>query len=182
YPQLGGAASDDHRAATFVIDFDEPEVRELTGRLVADHGDSPSLAELIRFTDRTIAVKTMSRGWDLPSQIARHREGDCTEHAVLLTALARATGRSARVAVGVVLVWIGDSVDAYGHAWSEIHDGTRWRPADATGIDRQAPVRYIPLAIVTDEGPGYELRLIGKLVSTWPKKIDLGGLSSRQGR
>jgi transglutaminase-like putative cysteine protease len=182
YPQLGGAVTDAHRAASFVIDFDEPEVLELTARLVAEHGDSPSVAELIRFTDQFITVKTMSRGWDLPSQIARHHEGDCTEHAVLLTALARATGRPARVAVGVVLVWIGGAVEAYGHAWSEIHDGTLWQPADGTRLDRAGPVRYIPMTAVADEGPGYEFRLFGKLVSTWPKKIDLRLATAAGGR
>ena len=38
------------------------------------------------------------------AEVARSREGDCTEHAVLLAALARARGIPARVAMGLVYV------------------------------------------------------------------------------
>ena len=51
--------------------------------------------------------------------------GDCTEHAVLTTALARAAGLPARMAVG--LIYVGG---AFGyHAWSEIYVG-RWVEMD----------------------------------------------------
>ncbi len=173
YPRLGGPVTEAHRAASFLIDFDEPEVQELSARLVAEHGESPSLAELIRFTDQTISIKNMARGWDLPSRVARNGEGDCTEHAVLLTALARSTGQPARAVIGFVLVWLNGSVEAYGHAWSEIHDGSEWRLADGTGIDRQAPTRYVPMAVVDAEGPDYQFRLLGQMIATWPKRVDL---------
>lgn len=173
YPQLGGPVADRHRESTFVVDFDEPQVQELIARLAEVYGADPSVEEIRRFTDEAITVKTMSRGWDLASQAARHGEGDCTEHAVLLTALARSAGRASRVVTGIALVWLDGSVEAYGHAWSEIHDGQAWQRVDATGIDREAPVRYIPLIVIDNEGPGYAFELMGHLVSVWPKKIEL---------
>jgi hypothetical protein len=182
YPRLGGEVTGAHRAATFVVDFDEPEVRQLSARLVEEHGESPAFADLIRFTGDAISVKTMARGWDVASRIARSGEGDCTEHAVLLTALARAAGLPARVVVGFVLVWSGGSVDAYGHAWTEIHDGTDWRRVDGTAIDRQATVRYVPMAAVTDEGPGYQFHLFAQLASTWPRHVELDRVDEGAGK
>jgi len=66
------------------------------------------------------------------------KRGDCNEHAVLFTALARAAGLPARVAAGVVYL---DSAFYY-HAWSEVWLGQwvsvdpvfRQFPADATHI------------------------------------------------
>ena len=58
------------------------------------------------------------------------REGDCTEHAVFLAALARARGIPARVAIG--LVYVG-RLQAFGyHMWTEVYVDKRWIPVDAT--------------------------------------------------
>jgi hypothetical protein len=45
---------------------------------------------------------------------------------------------------------------ALGHAWAEIHDGGRWQIADAAALNIPAPLRYLPLAALTDEGPGFD--------------------------
>jgi transglutaminase/protease-like cytokinesis protein 3 len=67
-----------------------------------------------------------------------NKKGDCNEHAVLFTALARAAGLPARVAAGVVYL---DRAFYY-HAWAEVWLG-QWVavdpvfhqfPADATHI------------------------------------------------
>lgn len=143
-------------AATFVIDYDEPPVVALTQELLAAH-PRPTVDDLVAFTDRAIPDKT-SRPYDFPSRVARTGTGDCTEHALLLAALARSVGRPARVVEGLVLAWEDGEVGAFGHAWAEIHDGTRWRRADATGVEHQAPMRYLPLAVLEDEGHGYSVR------------------------
>ena len=63
-------------------------------------------------------------------EVARTRRGDCTEHAVLLAALARASGLPARVAIG--LVYVQDK-QAFGyHMWTEVFVDGRWLPLDAT--------------------------------------------------
>ena len=66
------------------------------------------------------------------------KRGDCNEHAVLFTALARAAGLPSRVAAGVVYL---DNAFYY-HAWSEVWLGEwvavdpafRQFPADATHL------------------------------------------------
>ena len=64
------------------------------------------------------------------AEVAEFREGDCTEHAVLLAALARARGIPARVAIGLVYQAPTQSF-AY-HMWNELWIGDRWLPLDAT--------------------------------------------------
>lgn len=92
-------------------------------------------------------------GIDVASRVAAHREGDCSEHAVLLAAAARLAGRAARVVFGVALVPVEGRLRGFGHAWAEIHDGRAWRTVDATPLP--PGVRYLPLAALSDEGPGY---------------------------
>lgn len=156
---LPGDPGERQRSPSFVIDWNEKPLLSLHAQLVAERGASPSLDALREFTSRAIPHKTLSQGWDLASAVARNGAGDCTEHAVLLAALARSVGRPARVVVGVLLVATDGQVAGFGHAWTEIHDGTKWQVADATPIGLQPGLRYLPLFTLEDEGPGYAMAL-----------------------
>jgi transglutaminase-like putative cysteine protease len=169
YPQLRPLEVERFRAPSFVIDFEEPALAALRGRL-ADGSDSGE--RLRRLVDEAIPDKSMARGWDLASQVAGSGSGDCTEHAVLLTALARAAGRPARVALGLLLVQQHGRVHAFGHAWSELHEAGRWRPVDATPIsDQVEAVAYLPTAILVNEGPGYAIELARGMQTTWVQRV-----------
>ena len=64
------------------------------------------------------------------AEVAKDLSGDCTEHAVLLAAMARARGIGSRVAVGLVYA---PSLSAFaGHMWTEVEIGGAWVPLDAT--------------------------------------------------
>lgn len=102
---------------------------------------------------------TYDRLFDIASQVAQRREGDCTEYAVLTTALSRAAGMQARVAMGVALVPNGAGLDAFGHAWVEVMDKGRWIVVDATNDGALIPVRYLPTLIMEEEGSGYALAM-----------------------
>jgi len=84
-------------------------------------------------------------------------EGDCNEHSVLYTALARAAGVPARIVVGLVYANDGSGhAGFYYHAWVEVYTGNEWIaidptwdqvPADAThiafvegGVDEQIQI------------------------------------------
>ena len=74
--------------------------------------------------------------------VLRTRQGDCNEHAVLFTALCRAAGIPARVAVG--LAW-DEETKAFGyHAWTEVF-ADRWLPMDPTFGERVADATHIKL-------------------------------------
>jgi len=71
------------------------------------------------------------------------REGDCTEHTVLFTALARAAGVPTRMAAG--LVW-SEELGAFGyHAWPEVFVG-RWTWTDPTLGQPIADATHVKLA------------------------------------
>ncbi len=163
--QAEPAASD--LEATFVIDYDEPPVASL----IAAQGQSDSsIKELRQLVHEHISDKTYARGYDIASRVAQTGSGDCTEHAVLLTALARAHGIPARVVFGMLLVGADDAVRAYGHAWTEVHTEGRWQVLDATlpaETDFEVWTRYVPIMPLVNEGPGYMMGVI-ELATVWP--------------
>lgn len=154
-PRAGSAPVAAQRAASFLVDFDEPAVAALGPALRAQAGERPGDAGLADFVRGHVTTKSMRRMVDPASVVAARREGDCTEHAVLLVALARLGGRPARMVFGVVLLPQAGGVAAAGHAWAELHDGTRWSTVDAVALP--AGARYLPLSVVADEGPGHLL-------------------------
>lgn len=151
------------RTASFVIDFDEGPVQELlrefTPPAPADEPDA-----LAAFVHASITTKNYQRGFDIASEVARRRAGDCTEHAVLMTALARARGWSARVVTGSLLVEAEGTLGAFGHAWTEVFANGQWRIVDATRpltwLPPGAALRYVPQSLFANEGPGFALGLL----------------------
>jgi transglutaminase-like putative cysteine protease len=85
---------------------------------------------LERYVRQNITRKDFSQAFATAAEVARSRNGDCTEHALLLAALARVCGIPARVAVGLVYV---EPSAAFGyHMWTEVYVAGVWIPADAT--------------------------------------------------
>lgn len=64
--------------------------------------------------------------------VARTLEGDCTEYAMLMAAMCRASGVPSRTAVGLVYADVkGAPVFAF-HMWTEVFARGQWVPLDAT--------------------------------------------------
>ena len=151
--------SDRHRLPSFVIDSEADAVSEIAAAL----GEAPTVDELTDFVFAHIDDKIYSRGFDLAARVAETGEGDCTEHAVLLAALARHFEYPSRVTLGVVLIENRRNVFAYGHAWTEIFVDDAWQVADATQLSTDKSVRgvrYIPLGGLDNEGLGYAMSLL----------------------
>src|SRR5438067_10914509 len=69
---------------------------------------------------------------DRSTDVLRTMKGDCTEHALLATALLRAAGIPARRADGVIYLQQNDGVPAlYWHEWVEAYVG-EWTQLDPT--------------------------------------------------
>lgn len=85
---------------------------------------------LERYVNGRITEVNFSQAFATAAEVAANPVGDCTEHAVLVAALARARGIPARVAVGLVYM---EGSGAFGyHMWTEVHIEGRWIPIDAT--------------------------------------------------
>ncbi len=145
-------------APTFLVDHENPEIGTAIDALTERFGSAPTDDDIIHFV-RGWIEPSMARSFDTASQVAQHREGDCTEHAVFVTALARALDIPARIVLGTAFVESQGQVGAYGHAWSEIYRDDAWTLIDATPFGDEGNISYLPDGIILDEGPGYALEL-----------------------
>jgi hypothetical protein len=151
-----------HLAASFLIDHTQPSIRALRGRIEQRYGPRPLPGDLELFVYEYIEDKNSAHGFDVASVVAQSRSGDCTEHAVLLTALLRMFDYPARTVIGV-FVSLQDPLRAYGHAWAEYHGAAGWTGVDATRIDNAVEVHHIPLAVIGDESIAYRMAVAGTL-------------------
>lgn len=169
YPSLASEVKRSWLESTFVVDHREPDVTRAYDDLVAVKGERPSREALVDFVASYVSG-VHHRGFEFASEVARDREGDCTEYAMLTAALARAAGVPARVALGVVLISEGNDNGAFGHAWAEVREGDRWVVADAALHNAKGAIRYVPLGVMTNEGPGYMLDL-ARLTQIWVQRV-----------
>lgn len=123
--------SDADQSPNDLIQSDDPRVRDLAAEAAGDETDPWKIAlRLERFVHNHIASKHFSHAFATAAEVAARPEGDCTEHAVLLAALARARGIPARVATGLVYM---EAPPGFGfHMWDELYIAGHWIPLDAT--------------------------------------------------
>ena len=130
-------------AADAFVQSSHPSLVEQAQAIVGDQQDPAAKARLIHdwvFT-RLDKVPVMS----IPSalEVLASRQGDCNEHTVLFTALARAANLPTRIAIG--LVW-SDQLDGfYYHAWPEVWLGDRFQRFDPTLDQPSADATHIKL-------------------------------------
>lgn len=130
-------------AADVLVQSDHPEIRAWSKRIVGDEQDPWARAQAIyRWVYDNIRKKTVP---SVPSalEVLETREGDCNEHTILFTALARAAGVPTRIAVGVV--WSDELRGFYYHAWPEVYAG-RWVRMDPTLGQPLADATHVKLA------------------------------------
>jgi len=86
--------------------------------------------------------------------VVRTRKGDCTEHAVLLVALARAAGIPARTVSGFVYVsTLGRTQDVLGgHQWAQLYVHGQWVDFDAAIPGDPATVCRVAVAFGAADG------------------------------
>jgi hypothetical protein len=162
-------------AATFIVDFQEPAVQRLLAQLRTAHpGEAIDGAQIVAFVSRSMQ-STYVADADLASEVAATLQGDCTEHALLTAALARALGIPARIVWGSALVFEEGRWQAYGHAWVQTREAGRWRLRDSALANESKPVYYLPVWVFDDEGPGYPLSIM-KAVGRLPSRLEILGL------
>jgi hypothetical protein len=108
------------REANNWIQSDNPKIVALAKEAAGNETDPWQTAvKLERFVHQYIKQKDFSQAFSTAAEVADTREGDCTEHAVLLVALCRARGIPARVAIGLVYM---PASQAFGyHMWTEVY-------------------------------------------------------------
>jgi tetratricopeptide (TPR) repeat protein len=112
-----------------MLQADDAGVRKAMEEAVGGETDAWKAAQAMEaWVFRAIQKKSMGVAFASAAEVCRDREGDCTEHAVLLAAMCRAAGIPSRVVLGLeYLTGIFG-----GHAWTDVWvDGT-WYALDAT--------------------------------------------------
>ena len=89
--------------------------------------------KLTKFVFRYMSNKNYGVGFATASEVARKKEGDCTEHSVLLAALGRALGIPSRVVTGLVYAdEFEDQKDVLVyHMWTQFYIDEQWVNLDS---------------------------------------------------
>jgi transglutaminase-like putative cysteine protease len=165
------AADDELLAPTPEVDSDAPQIQALSRRVVGSTGGVYAASvKLVHFVyGRLEKAYGVSR--DRATEVLALGKGDCTEHALLFTALARAAGIPARQVHGLVFARYNDEVPAlYWHAWVEVRSGEEWIAVDPTFDQPVADPTHVTL------GRGSQVDTVGLLgalevVSAQPKRL-----------
>lgn len=115
-------------AATLYIESDHPDISAKAEEIIDGEDDSWRAAKkLSTWVYEHIRNKHLSGGFRSALSTLESSTGDCTEHTVLLIALARSVGIPARICSGLVY---GDGA-FYFHFWPEVYVG-QWVQMDPT--------------------------------------------------
>jgi hypothetical protein len=141
----------DFLRSTNYLQTDNPKVIAVAKQAVGDAQDPWEQAQRIeRWVYDNLKEKNFSKVFDSAAVVAEKLEGDCTEHGVLLAAMARVVGIPSRVAVGLVYA---QRLGAFGfHMWAEVYVGGRWVPLDGTLGRGHASPAHIKLADASLDG------------------------------
>lgn len=121
------------------------EVKELARQACGDANDAKDKVQrLVRFVYGYLKKQTVL-GHLTVKEIIALKKGDCSHHARLFTALARASGISAREVHG--LAYMGDDARSFGgHAWNEVVLDGCWVPVDSTWNETEVDGAHIRFA------------------------------------
>jgi Transglutaminase-like superfamily len=154
----GVKKGDELLEATPDVDADAPAIRSLAVKEVGDaRGVYAASVKLVHFVYHRLE-KAYGVSRDRATEVLALGKGDCTEHALLFTALARAAGIPARQVHGLVFARYDDDVPAlYWHAWVEVKSGDEWIAVDPTFDQPVADPTHVAL------GRGTQVDTVGLL-------------------
>jgi Transglutaminase-like superfamily len=134
-----------------LITSDDSRVRSLAQRVTRGVADPWTKAQRMnRWVFQNMKTKNFQVGFAGANEVARNLTGDCSEHAVLLAAMCRASGIPARVVVGLVYV---DRHQGFGyHMWDEVYINQRWIALDPTWDETAVDAGHIKLSESSLEG------------------------------
>jgi len=140
------------------IQVDNYEIKDTANKIVGEEKDPWEMVKkLNRWVYRNIKKQP---ALSIPSavEVLKIRQGDCNEHTILFTALARSLGISTKVCVGLVYL----NGYFFYHAWPEVFVG-EWIAIDPTFGEEIANATHIKLAEGGIESQIDIARLIGNI-------------------
>lgn len=149
--------------ATATVQKDDPEIARVARHVAGDDLRADLAARKLADFVHGHLAKVPTLGLPSAAEILKVGQGDCNEHTVLYTALARSVGLPTRMAAGIVY-----SDASYGgqgffyHAWPEVWLGG-WVPIDPTFGEFPADATHIKLVEGDLDQQIGLVRVVGKL-------------------
>ncbi len=109
------------------LQSDHEEIIKLARKAVGRTKDAGVAARRIEaFVADFIEEKDLSVGYASAVEVARSKQGDCSEHAVLTAAMCRAVGIPAQMVTGIAYVDDWSGLQGFGgHAWVQVYIGRK---------------------------------------------------------
>lgn len=122
------------KTANLMIDSEDALIRQLAQNAGKGSKNIIELSEkLYLFVQRYLIHNNFKKGFATATETAKKREGDCTEHAVLLAAMGRSMGIPTRVASGIAYLknFKGKKNVMGFHMWAEFYLKGKWMRLDS---------------------------------------------------
>ena len=148
------------------LETGDPIIIRMSKKAVGGETDALKVARRIEaYARRVITTKKLGMGFATALETAKQKAGDCTEHATLAAALARAAGLPSRVVIGMayaqLMPGLGEQRFLF-HMWTEVWVG-EWLPIDPAMGAHDAT--HIALARSDLDAPGVMLQLSAPVLS-----------------
>ncbi|MEX1670090.1 transglutaminase-like domain-containing protein [Zhongshania guokunii] len=122
--------------ANYWLPSSEPVFKTVVDDILADKDITTAarMRRLSRFVSRHMNSEASYSGYATALEAYNSKQGDCTEHALLLATLARAAGIPSRVAFGMAYNnerFLGRKYVFVPHAWVQAWTGNRWQSFDS---------------------------------------------------
>lgn len=156
--KVKGSPQEDYLRPSAMLDINNRHIKRLAKRAVGDAADPIAKADALRkFVTDYIKDKSLGVGFATATEVAKNRRGDCTEHGVLLAALARAAGIPARGASGLIDIPAAFKVEGlqFGyHMWTQVYLNGKWVDLDAAMRQTECAPTHIAVSLLplNDEG------------------------------
>jgi transglutaminase-like putative cysteine protease len=137
------------------LDSSDPLIVDLAEKAKGKKKEIAEIAKsLTTFVHGYVASKNFSVGFASASEVARSREGDCTEHSILLAAMGRAVGIPSRVATGLVYAkrFQGQRDVLVYHMWTQFFVDGKWMNYDSALGYEACPADRILFAVSSLNG------------------------------
>jgi transglutaminase-like putative cysteine protease len=159
--------------ATPTIQSDDEQVRKLALEIAGNEKDPLRIAALLVDWISSNLRQQYGANAATATAVLRQKAGDCTEHTVLFTALARAAGVPTRQLGGIMYVEAPNATFGW-HAWAEIHDGKGWIAVDPTWKQVRVDPTHVQFSFFGDDQDRNQLEWIQVLgsVKIEVKKVD----------
>ncbi len=154
---LSAADRRSYTASTAMFPSSHPSIRAAARRAAGSETEPLLMAgRLSRYVARRLANSGRGAAAASALEALRQGRGDCTEHAALMVALARAKGIPARRVSGLV----HGGTSFIFHDWAEVYIDDRWIPCDPSKGTVGLPACYLRLGHGSEHDADYKSRVL----------------------